>query len=39
MGHLTNNETNLQLQDGHSMIAIAHNQLNGSGGTKMYITS
>ena len=26
-----NNETNLQLQAGHFMIAIAHHQLNGSG--------
>ena len=39
-GSKNNNETNLQLYDGHSMIAIAHHQLNGSGDTpKMYITS
>ena len=34
MGHQKNNETNLQLYDGHPMIAIAHDQLNGSGDTK-----
>ena len=42
IGSLKNNKTNLQLSDGHSMIAIAHHQLNGSGDTKnvpkIYIT-
>ena len=33
-GSIKNNETNLQLKDGHSMIVIAHHQLNGSGDTK-----